>query len=142
MRSNLIIVILGATLVTASCATKSQTGTAVGAGLGGGVGYAVGGTTGLLIGATVGGLLGHQAGKAMEEEDRRRAAMALEQGERTHWVNPRTGYEYTIQPEGTEYQNGRQCRDFKLLGEIDGNPEQITGTACRNPDGSWEQIAT
>jgi surface antigen len=78
----------------------------------------------------------------MEEEDRRRAAIALEQGERAHWQNPRTGYEYTIEPEDTEFKNGRECRDFTLLGEVDGQPEQIRGTACRNPDGSWEQIAT
>ena len=93
-------------------------------------------------GRLVGGLLGHTAGRAMEEEDRRRAAMALEQGEPVRWENPRTGYEYSIQPGETEFRDGRECRDFTLLGQVEGQPERIHGTACRNPDGSWEQIAT
>jgi surface antigen len=37
---------------------------------------------------------------------------------------------------------GRECRDFRLLAEIEGQPDEVTGTACRRPDGTWEAIST
>lgn len=141
MRSYLLMVALGGSLVTASCATKSGTGTAVGAGVGGVIGQAAGGTTGLLLGAAIGGALGYTAGKAMEEEDRRQAAIALEQNRAMAWRNPNTGYEYRVEPTGTRYQQGRECRDFRLFADVDGQPDEITGTACRRPDGSWEAVS-
>jgi surface antigen len=141
MRSSLMTVVLGATLLTTACATKSGTGTAVGGAAGGVLGYAVGGTTGLLIGAAAGGLFGYGAGKAMEEEDRRRAAIALEQNRAASWRNPETGYEYRVEPTDTRYLEGRECRDFRVLADVEGSPEQLSGTACRQPDGSWQMLS-
>lgn len=141
MRSTLMTVLLGASLVTTACATKSGTGTAVGAGAGGALGYAVGGSTGLLIGGAIGGILGYTAGKAMEEEDRRQAAYALERNRAMSWQNRDTGYQYRLEPTNTRYEQGRECRDFRLLAEVDGNPDQVNGTACRQPDGSWQMLS-
>jgi len=138
--SKLMIVTLGVSLAATSCATKRGTGTAVGAGAGGALGYAVGGTSGLLIGAALGGALGYTAGRAMEEEDRRRAAIALEQNRMMEWHNAQTGYDYRVEPRGTRYLEGRECRDFRMLAEVEGRPDEVTGTACRRPDGSWEAI--
>lgn len=142
MRSYLMIVALGASLSVAGCGSKSATGTAVGAGAGGLLGQAVGGTTGLIVGAAVGGALGYTAGEAMEEEDRRRAALALEQNRAMQWSNPQTGHDYRVEPTGTVYREGRECRDFRMIADVDGRPDEITGTACRRPDGSWEAIST
>ena len=136
-----MIVTLGLALAAASgCATKSGTGTAVGAGAGGVLGYAVGGSTGALIGGAVGGLFGYGAGRAMEEEDRRQALMALEQNRAVQWQNPETGYQYRVEPQATHIEQGRQCRDYRLMAEVDGRPDAVTGTACRRPDGSWEPM--
>lgn len=140
--SKLLIVTLGVSLSATSCATKSQTGGAVGAGAGGALGYAVGGTGGMLLGAAVGGLFGYGAGRAMEEEDRRRAAIALEQNRIMEWENAQTGREYRMEPQGARRVEGRECRDFRLLADVEGKAESITGTACRRPDGSWEAIST
>src|SRR5689334_11348250 len=100
MRTNLIAALgLAGVLASTSCATKSGTGTAVGATGGGLIGLAAGGTTGALVGAAVGGLLGYTAGRAMEEEDRRRLAYAMEADRATRWRNSDTGYYYDVEPQ-------------------------------------------
>ena len=43
--------------------------------------------------------------------------------------------------EGTS-SSGRYCREFQHEVTIGGNKEQSYGTACRQPDGSWEVIST
>lgn len=143
MRSNLITLLLGASLVTAStsCATKSGTGAGVGAVAGGVAGHAIGGTAGLIIGAAAGGALGYTLGSAMEEEDRRRAAYALEYNRPTAWRNPDTGYEYRVEPLDRRSIGGRDCREFRMFAEVDGRPDEVTGTACRTPDGRWEALS-
>ena len=142
MRSNLMTWIVGASLVAGTaCATKSGTGAATGAVAGGLVGAAVGDTTGLLIGAAVGGLIGHEVGRAMEREDRRRIAYALEANRPVYWRNPETGYEYQVEPIGPRDYDGRECRQFRLMAEDErGRAEEVYGTACRTPDGSWELV--
>jgi surface antigen len=141
LASKLLIVTIGVSLSAGACATKSATGTAVGGVSGGALGYALGGTTGLVIGGLVGGVVGHAVGAKMEEDDRRRAAIALEQNRMMQWENQQTGKDYRIEPRGTRYIEGRECRDFRLLADIEGNPDTITGTACRRPDGTWETLS-
>jgi surface antigen len=141
LASKLLIVTLGVSLSAGACATKSATGTAVGGVSGGALGYALGGTTGLVIGGLVGGVVGHAVGAKMEEDDRRRAAIALEQNRMMQWENQRTGEDYRIEPRGTRYIEGRECRDFRLLADIEGTPDEITGTACRRPDGTWQTLS-
>lgn len=141
MRTSLMTLMLGASLVTTSCATKRGTGTAVGATAGGALGYAVGGTTGLLLGAAAGGALGYTLGSAMEEEDRRRVMASLEANRAAAWHNPETGYDYRVEPTDTRYLEGRECREFRLTAEVEGQPDFVHGTACRRPDGQWETIS-
>lgn len=141
MRSYVMIPILGLLIADAGCATKRETGAVVGAGGGAALGGIVGGRTGALIGGLVGGAVGYGAGVAIEEEDRRRAWMALERNRAMEWRNPETGAEYRFEPTDTHYDGGRECRDFRMLADVGGRPEEITGTACRRPDGSWETIS-
>jgi surface antigen len=142
MRSLILILILGCSLATAGCATKAGTGTAVGAGAGGLIGGALGGTTGALVGVIAGGALGYGVGQHMDNEDRRRAAYALEQNQQAQWRNEQTGAQYTFVPEGTVYSQGRQCRRYRIVADVEGRPDNVEGTACRNPDGTWESIST
>jgi surface antigen len=134
--------LVGISLIGAACATKSGTGAAVGAVGGGTVGAIVGGSTGALIGAALGGLAGYGVGRALEEEDRRQIAHALEVNERMRWENRETGYHYDVRPTGTYYDAGQPCRKFRMVADVEGRPEEVQGTACRNPDGNWEMIGT
>lgn len=138
MRSTILILLLA--LLIPACATKAGTGTAVGAGVGGLAGHAIGGTTGMLIGGAVGGALGFSVGKSMDDEDRRRAAQALEYNRAMEWENAQ-GEVYRVEPTRTSYIDGRECRNFRMLADVEGRAENITGTACRRPDGTWETIS-
>ena len=131
-----------AMLVTASCATKSETGAATGAVAGGVVGAVVGGKTGLLVGGALGGLFGYGVGRSIEREDQRQMAMALERNQAVTWTNPDTGVVYVLQPTQTFTQRGEPCRNFRLEGDVERNQREYVGTACRQPDGSWQIVGT
>lgn len=139
-----IVLFLLALLLLAACATREQTGTAVGAGTGAVVGSEVGdGTAGTLVGAIAGGLLGRQIGQWMDERDREEVAQTLEyqpSGETTAWVNPDTGREFRVTPTETyvDTEQDRPCRRFRMA--IDGEVDDVQGTACRVSDGRWEIV--
>ena len=38
-------------------------------------------------------------------------------------------------------RHGARCRDFIHTVWIDGRRQQMRGTACRNPDGTWTQVS-
>jgi hypothetical protein len=62
-------------------------------------------------------------------------------GERIIWKDGSTSGSVTATREGTSTR-GRYCREFLQEVTIGGKTEQAYGTACRQPDGSWEVIAT
>jgi surface antigen len=140
--TKLISIVLGASLMaSAGCATESGTGAAVGAGAGGIIGAATGGPGWGLFGAAVGGLLGYGVGRSVEVENERRMAAALAAGQPTTWASDQ-GHVYTVEPQQLYYNQGRQCRRFRLLAHVDGQPREVYGTACQQPDGQWEAANT
>jgi surface antigen len=142
MQTRLPVLLAFASMITASaCETKSGMGTAVGATGGGIVGAALGGGPGLVAGAALGGLMGYTAGRAMEEEDRRQMAYALEADRQARWTNSQTGNQYEVQPGRTMVENGRTCREFRMNAHVGGDKEQVHGTACQRSDGSWELVS-
>jgi hypothetical protein len=70
----LVVALLGATILMASCSKKEKTvaGAVIGAGAGAGVGSLAGGTGGAvaggLLGTVTGGLIGHSLGDDEEEK--------------------------------------------------------------------------
>jgi surface antigen len=58
------------------------------------------------------------------------------------WVNPDTGRSGAVVPVRTiESAQGGPCREFITTIIIGGREEQGYGTACRQPDGSWEIVS-
>lgn len=143
MKRILLVMLSALVLALAGCATKEGTGTAVGAGAGAVIGSQVGDNEGVgaLIGAVAGGLLGREVGQWMDQRDRQQVAETLEEeptGETTAWVNPDTGRRFQITPTATFERDGQPCRRFSM--DIEGKAEDITGTACRTQDGSWQVV--
>jgi surface antigen len=141
-----LICVLGILAIAAGCATRQQTGAVVGAGAGAGLGAAVtgGGTVGTLLGAVAGAAIGSEIGRAMDEEDRRRAATVLETvptAETDVWRNPDSGYTYEMTPTRTFYaESGLPCREFSVDVIVGNQIEEAYGTACRQADGSWRIV--
>jgi len=128
-----------------ACSTREQTGQVLGGVAGAAAGSQIGGGTGRTI-ATIGGTvlgaaIGGAIGGRMDDNDLRQTGMVLENntiGQNTVWVNPDTGYRYDMQPTSTYQSASGPCRDYRMQAVIDGRNETINGTACRQPDGSWQ----
>lgn len=58
------------------------------------------------------------------------------------WSNPDTGHygEVAVLDDGYDDASGLPCRTYRTTVVIDGQPETATGTACREPDGSWRIV--
>jgi len=148
-RTRIPIVVAAAALALAACEnppTKQQVGAVSGAVIGGVVGSTIGGGTGrtvaIVAGTVAGGLLGSHIGKRMDEADRIKAAQALEStrtGETSTWRNPDTGDQYAMTPTKTYKAVNGPCREFTMNATVEGKPETIEGTACRQEDGTWKQ---
>jgi surface antigen len=144
-------------LMLAGCASDYGQKQAIGGilgGIGGGVaGAQFGGGTGRLVAAGVGTLLGaylgSEVGKSLDRADRAYAVetahSALEynpSGYAASWRNPDSGHYGTVTPVRTyEAAPGRFCREYQSTIHVGGRMEQGYGTACRQPDGSWEIVS-
>lgn len=129
--------------------TKQDTGLAVGALAGGIIGNQVGKGSGKVLatvaGAFIGGVVGSEIGRSLDQQDQMLAQEAefeaLERGERRPWRNPNSGRYGEVMP-GAYYRRGTsECRDYTHTIYIDGRPQTVRGTACRNPDGTWRSVA-
>ena len=152
----LLAVLLTGSLL-AGCATVRETvgeapkttiGALGGAAAGGLLGAAIGNgrTRDIAAGVAVGGLLGALAGNLLDSRDRRLAAEAathafenVPSGSSVPWRNPDSGNSGSYTPTRT-YQTarGQYCREFQQEIVVGGRREQGYGTACRQPDGTWQ----
>jgi len=129
---------------------KTGIGAALGAAGGGLLGAAAGGgATGIAAGVLLGGLVGGATGSMLDSQDKRTAAATTQQalenkpsGATTAWNNPDSGNSGTVTPVRT-YQSasGQYCREFEQTVTIGGKPQKSYGTACRQPDGSWQIVS-
>lgn len=131
----------------AGCETMSQAeqsemiGGVIGGVVGAQVGDGSGRTAAIIIGTLAGAMIGRHLGETMDDVDRMRTARTLNDtrtGQSTTWINPDTGYEYTLTPTRTYDQSGGPCREFSLNATVGSQPDQeVYGTACLQADGSW-----
>lgn len=129
------------------CASTSheQQGEVIGAVIGGVVGSQVSHgdrrTAAIIIGTIAGSMIGRHIGQSMDDTDRMMTARTLNDsrtGDSTSWVNPDTGYRYTVTPTRTYDAGSGPCREFQLDATIGGQTDQdVYGTACLQADGSW-----
>ena len=143
----LLMIVSILTINLVGCATKEEAGTLTGAAVGAAVGSTMGRGSGralaIWLGAVVGAQIGQTVGRYMDEQDRIRASMILENNrtnQASSWHNPDTGYEYTVTPTRTYEVAEGPCREFTMDAVVGGKVQQVYGTACRQPDGSWKII--
>jgi surface antigen len=154
MRNSKIVAALavGLALPLAGCETKQDQGLVAGAVAGGLLGNTVGRGQGrgatTIVGAVLGGIIGSEIGRSMDKTDRllaQRAELeALERGQSgvaVPWRNPDSRYYGEVVP-GPPYRRGpSDCRDYEHRVFIDGRPQILRGTACRNYDGTWRSVS-
>lgn len=150
-KSIILLVAMSASLMLLSgCANQRWTRGDTGAVLGGAATAAVAhevseGSSNQTIytaaGAIVGAILGRRLGRSMTNQDRQRFGRTLatnSAGQTNYWSNSSTNNTYRVTPTSGTYKTGnRTCRQFKMRATVNGQPDHVTGTACRQPDGSW-----
>jgi surface antigen len=128
--------------------TKQTTGAVLGGIAGGALGSQVGGGRGrdiaMIAGTILGAAIGGAVGASMDRTDVAQTQSVLESerdNQTVSWTNPNTNTQYEVIPTRT-YQTsaGTYCREFSTTAVIDGERETVYGTACRQPDGSWQSI--
>lgn len=126
----------------------SNVGTLLGAVAGGLAGSTIGDGRGQ-VAATLGGVLvgaaiGSSLSGGYDGADYGCAVQTFERaptGQPVVWDNPDAGARYTLIPTRTyEASSGRYCREYTSRAEIGGRAQSVHGTACRQPDGSWEIV--
>ena len=132
--------------------TKSDSGLIVG-GIAGGllgntVGRGNGRVAGTIVGTVIGGIVGSEIGRSMDRSDRLLAQRAEldafergQSGQTVVWRNPDNGRYGEIIPEQPYRRGPRDCRDYVHKVYIDGRPQAMRGTACRNADGTWSSVS-
>lgn len=129
---------------------KETIGTLAGAGLGGLAGAQFGGGKGQLaaiaLGTLAGAWAGNSVGTSLDKADKlyaqRTAQDALEYNKTDQvstWRNPNSGHSGTVTPVSTyRSDEGMDCREFETTIYVDNKQEVGKGTACRQPDGTWQ----
>jgi len=131
--------------------TKQVVGAGTGAALGGLLGAQFGHGKGQLAttaaGAVIGGLIGSEVGRGLDDVDKMKAqraqsaAQSAPIGQTIAWSNPDTGNQGSVTPvrEGVA-ATGEYCREFHHTIFVGDRTEDAYGTACQQPDGSWQII--
>lgn len=125
--------------------TKQTTGAVLGGVAGGVLGSQVGKGKGrdvaMVVGTILGAALGSTVGASMDQTDAWQMQSALENkptGQTVAWTNPDSQNQYQMTPTRTYDTNTGPCREYRTVAVIEGQREEIYGTACRQPDGSWK----
>jgi surface antigen len=98
-------------------------------------------------GAVIGGFVGNAIGEKLDAQDQRLANdaeyRALETGRTgapVAWHGKSGRYGDVVA--GSPYRvNDYNCRDYTHTIYIDGQPQKASGTACKQPDGTWRTVS-
>jgi surface antigen len=144
-----LIAVVGTGCAEMQANPKTTIGAAGGGLTGGLIAAAAGGNPAAIAASVIGGMLiGGMVGNLLDQRDKQMAAEAAHRametaptGKPVAWNNPDSGHSGTVTPTKT-YQtaDGTYCREYQTTVLIDGKQERATGTACRQPDGSWRVV--
>lgn len=142
---------LGACQTLEGRGNKEMLGGAGGAVLGGLAGSQIGSGSGRLwatgAGVLLGALVGSDIGSSLDKADMMYAQKANTSahsapiGESISWNNPDSGNHGQVTPVRDGYSSaGRYCREYQQTVVVGGKEQSAYGTACQQPDGSWEIV--
>lgn len=120
-------------------------GGAAGAAIGSNIGKGDGRTAAIIGGTILGAIVGGSIGRSMDDVDRACVGQVLEHaedGQQIVWQDPNRDATYRVTPvETRKRSDGRYCREYQTTAVIGGRTQRTYGTACRQPDGSWELVS-
>lgn len=120
-------------------------GAVVGSQFGKGSGRVATTAVGTLLGAAIGSSVGASLDRADMTYFNQTSQRALETGQPGQalpWNNPKSGNSGVVIPQAP-YKNdaGQYCREYQNKITVGGQTQSAYGTACRQPDGSWQIVS-
>ncbi|RDI45208.1 RT0821/Lpp0805 family surface protein [Aquicella lusitana] len=145
----LVVILCSVSLIGCESMTKQDMGVVTGGVAGGLLGSTVGQGSGRVLaiaaGTIAGALIGGAIGKNMDDTDKLKMNQALESnnvGQPAYWSNNNSGATYQVTPTKNVTVDGNPyCREYRTVANIGGKKQQMYGTACRQPDGSWQAVS-
>ena len=151
---SLVFLISGCAANGTGYGNKQLFGTLLGGAAGGFLGSKIGGGSGQLAavaaGTLIGALVGNQIGESLDNADKMAAQQAANSalnqqtpiGQSITWNNPNSGHYGSVTPirDGINQRTGTYCREYHQNVTIGGRTQSAYGTACRQPDGSWQIV--
>jgi surface antigen len=146
---SLVVLLCSVSLVSCSNMSKQDVGVVTGGIAGGVLGSTVGGGSGRILaiaaGTLAGAFIGGAVGKSMDDTDKLKMNQAMNNnnvGQPAYWRNQNTGTSYQVVPVKNVTVDGNQyCREYRTTADIAGKKQQMYGTACRQPDGTWQAVS-
>lgn len=143
------VLLCSASLVGCQNMSNQDVGVLTGGVAGGLLGSTIGGGSGKILavaaGTIAGAIIGGAIGKNMDENDKMRMNRALENnsvGQPAYWHNSNTDANYEVVPvKNVTYQGNSYCREYRTVATIAGKKQHMYGTACRQPDGTWQAVS-
>lgn len=119
-------------------------GGAAGAAIGSQIGGGRGNTAAIIGGSILGVIVGGNIGQSMDRVDQGCVGQILEHapdGRSVAWTDPNNGGQYQVRPDKPfKNRDGQYCRQYITNAVIDGYSRQVTGVACRQPNGAWQMV--
>lgn len=115
-------------------------GSVMGGLIGSQIGHGSGRAAAIVGGVLLGQYLGSQVGADMDARDKAEFANTLESGPSGvphQWQAADRHASYTVTPTRDYREQGRVCRKFRTLVDIDGRRQTAVGRACRDDQGRW-----
>lgn len=145
----LVVLLCSASLVGCQNMSKQDMGVITGGVAGGLLGSTVGKGSGQILaiaaGTIAGAIIGGAIGKNMDDTDKLKMNRALDSnpvGKPAYWTNANSGAQYEVVPVKNVNVNGNEyCREYRTVANIAGKKQQMYGTACRQPDGTWQAVS-
>lgn len=145
----IIVLLCTASLVGCQNMSKQDVGVLSGGVAGGLIGSTVGKGSGQILaiaaGTIAGAIIGGAIGKNMDDTDKLKMNRALDNnpvGKPAYWHNAQTGAAYEVVPVKNVSVGGNEyCREYRTVANIAGKKQQMYGTACRQPDGTWQAVS-
>lgn len=113
-------------------------GGAAGGVVGNTIGKGKGNTAATIAGAVIGAGIGgnHIGSQHCSEQVFQQAPIGMP----ISWQDARAGNYYAVTPTREYRTAGRYCREYQTTARVGGGLRETYGTACMQPDGSWEIV--
>ena len=77
---------------------------------------------------------------AQDQANMQNAITTTPVNSQAQWTNQQSGVTYTVTPVKQYKSDNKYCREYQTKVTVSGKTQDAYGTACQQPDGTWEIV--